>query len=134
MRYLISFLFIALFANVTLSAQCYDCNSRAFLGVYSNGISYKKAQKLNFDNENGSYVTGVIDHTAAAEADLQPFDYIFGIDEYRTNSDRSLTGILRKYESGETVTIHFYRNGKQQKKTVELGKRSDARYNLKFGR
>ncbi len=114
-----------LFSSERLAAQCKDC--QAFLGIYSNSISKKKAKKLGFDNDNGSYVTSVIGNTAAEKAGLQPFDYIYGIDAYRTDYDRSLTAILRKYEPGDKVNLHYYRNGQKQSKTIELGKRSDAK-------
>lgn len=109
-------------------AQCKDCYGTPFLGIYSNGISKDKAKKLQFKNRDGSYVTGIIRNTSAEKAGLQPFDYIYGIDEYRTDFDRSLTDILRKYDPGDMVTLHFYRNGKPQTLKMRLGKRSDAEY------
>lgn len=128
MKYLILLLSFAFLSPDSTLAQCYDCDSDAFLGVYSNGISKTKARKLNFENTEGSYVTGVIRNTAAKEAGLQPFDYVYGVDDYRTNYDRSLTDILRKYEPGDKVIIHFYRNGKTEKRNTKLGMRSDAKY------
>ena len=127
MRYLLLFFVINFFSPEYLNAQCDDCDDYAFLGIYSNSISKKKAEKLGFDNDNGSYVTSVIGNTAAEKTGLQPFDYIYGIDAYRTDYDRPLTAILKKYEPGDKVNLHFYRNGKKQSKTVELGKRSDAK-------
>lgn len=128
MKYLILLLSFAFLSPDSILAQCYNCDSDAFLGVYSNGISKRKAKKLNFENTEGSYVTGVISNTAAKEAGLQPFDYVYGVDDYRTNYDRSLTDILRKYEPGDKVVIHFYRNGKTERRNTKLGKRSDAKY------
>lgn len=131
MKYTISLylLTLFLFSSLNLSAQCDDCYETPFLGVYSNGISRNKAKKLQFENSEGSYVTGVIGNTTAEKSGLQPFDYIFGIDEYRTDNGRSLTYILKKYDPRDEVTIHYYRKGEKQKKKVFLGKRSDAEYN-----
>ncbi len=95
----------------------------AHLGIYSNSVSSQKAKKLNFDNPYGSYVTRVIDNTAAAAAGLQPFDYVYGVDEYRTQKDLNLTGILKKYTPGDEVTLHFIRNGTAQNARVTLGSR-----------
>jgi len=134
MRYLILFCLLGLFTSQNLQAQCDDCYETPFLGVYSNGISKNKARKLNFENSEGSYVTGIIGNTAAEKAGLQPFDYIFGIDEYRTDNGRSLTYILKKYDPRDEVTIHYYRNGKKQQKKARLGKRSDAEYNKRSKR
>lgn len=128
-KYLIALFLVFNIADTALVAQCRDCYETPFLGVYSNGISEKKARQLDFNNSEGSYVTGVIGNTAAEKAGLQPFDYIYGIDEYRTDRGRSLTAILRKYDPGDEVVVHFYRKGDKYTKRVKLGIRSDAVYN-----
>jgi len=129
MKYITALCFLIFFSHPSLLAQCDDCYETPFLGVYSNGISKNKAKKLQFENSEGSYVTGIIGNTAAEKASLQAFDYIFGIDEYRTDHGRSLTYILKKYDPRDEVTVHYYRNGKKQQKKVRLGKRSEAAYN-----
>lgn len=129
MRYLLLLVFFTFFANQAILAQCKDCYENPFLGVYSNGISKKKSKQLQFDNSEGSYVTGIIGNTAAERAALQPFDYIYGVNEYRTDNGRTLTSLLRKFDPGDEVVIHFYRNGKKQKVNTILGTRSDAEYN-----
>jgi len=129
MKYIIALCLLTFFSGQPLFAQCDDCYETPFLGVYSNGISRNKAKKLKFENSEGSYVTGIIGNTAAEKAGLQPFDYIFGIDEYRTDYGRSLTYILKKYDPRDEVTIHYYRNGQKQQQKVRLGKRSEAEYN-----
>lgn len=101
-------------------------SSRAFLGIYSGDMSKEKAKKLGFENRYGSYVTSVFDNSAAQEAGLQPFDYIYGIDEYRVGENQSLTSILRKFDVGEEATIHFTRQGKDYQKQITFGKRSIA--------
>lgn len=108
----------------------WDIDERAFLGINSNGVSEEKAEKLGFENTNGSYITSVISNTAAEKAGLQPFDYVYGINDFRTNEDVSLTEILRKFKTGDKATLHFIRNG--QKKSVEVTflKRSESRNNI----
>ena len=128
MKYCI-YLFVFTIINLPqVFGQCRDCYGTPFLGIYSNGISKKKAKALNFENTEGSYITGVIGNTAAEKAGLQPFDYIYGIDEYRTDYGLSLTSILRKYDPGDEVTLHLYRKGKKETRVINLGKRSDAEY------
>ncbi len=129
MRYLLLLVFLTFCINQDLVAQCKDCYETPFLGVYSNGISKKKSKLLQFDNSEGSYVTGIIGNTAAERAALQPFDYIYGVNEYRTDNGRSLTSLLKKFDPGDEVVIHFYRNGEKQKVNTVLGTRSDAEYN-----
>ncbi len=98
----------------------------AFLGVYLEHLSEKKAKALGFDNPYGSYVSSVIKNTAAEKAGIKPFDYIFGIDEYRVGEEQNLGGILRKYEPGDEATVHFYRKGKKTSKPVIFRPRTDA--------
>lgn len=105
----------------------------AFLGIYSSPISKEKAKKLNFDNPYGSYVTAVMERSTAEQAGLQPFDYIYGIDEYRTGRDQNLTDILRKYDIGENATLHFIRKGEYVKSQVTFGDRDKARSISKSG-
>lgn len=101
-------------------------NNRAFLGIYSEELSREKAERLGIENRYGSYVTSVFENSAAKNAGLQPFDYIYGIDEYRVGEDQSLSNILRRYDAGEQAEVHFIRQGKDYKYNITFGKRSVA--------
>lgn len=102
-------------------------DSYAFLGVHSNSISDEKAAILGFENEYGSYVSRVIGNTAAQKAGLQPFDYIYGINEYRTNEEENLTALLKKFKPGDKATIHFIRNGVKKEVEIIFSKRSESK-------
>jgi S1-C subfamily serine protease len=99
---------------------------KAFLGVYIERISEEKAKKLGFDNPYGSYITGILKNTGAEKAGLKPFDYIYGIDEYRVGERQSLGGILTKYKPGNSATVHFIRKGKKSTTELTFGKSSEA--------
>ncbi len=103
-------------------------NSGAFLGIYSNVLSREKAKKLGLDNYYGSYVTGVIGNTAAERAGIAPFDYIYGIDEYRTGARQNLGTILSKYEPGDRARVYYIRKGSDESTNITLGSRSEAVY------
>lgn len=103
-------------------------NSGAFLGIYSNVLSREKAKKLGLDNYYGSYVTGVIGNTAAERAGIEPFDYIYGIDEYRTGARQNLGSILSKYEPGDRARVYYIRKGSDRSTNVSFGSRSEAVY------
>jgi S1-C subfamily serine protease len=102
-----------------------------FLGVYTEQVSREKAKKLGFDNPFGSYVTGVISGTAAEKAGVQPFDYIYGVDQYRTGEDQNLTHIFRKYEPNERGTLQLVRDKRKETLSVTFGRRDDVRYEEK---
>ncbi|MBE2208114.1 MAG: PDZ domain-containing protein [Saprospiraceae bacterium] len=100
---------------------------RAFLGITSNNVSSEKAAALGFTNAYGSYITEIIPGTAAEDAGLQPFDYVHGINNDRTNEDNDLSALLAKYKAGDRATIHFIRMGKEQSKEVTFVSRNSAR-------
>lgn len=101
-------------------------NNRAYLGIHTNSISNQKAKKLNFDNSNGSYVTRVVKNTAADKNGMQPFDYIYQIDENEFSEDQHLTAVLSKYQPGDKAMVYFIRKGEKLSKKIALGKRSDG--------
>ncbi len=95
----------------------------AFLGVYSSSITKEKARKLGFEDAHGSYVSSVIPKTAAEKAGIEPFDYIYGIDEYRVGENQDLGDILVKYKEGEEAKVYFVRKGSTQTKQIVFGAR-----------
>ena len=97
----------------------------AFLGVYIEKISERKARKLGFDNPYGSYITSIIKNTGAEKAGLMPFDYIYGVDEYRVGEEQSFGGILRRFETGDEAVVHIVRKGKKIKKDIVFLARSE---------
>ncbi len=105
-----------------------ESGNSAFLGINSTSVSTEKAKKLGFDNPYGSYVTKVIDNTAAAKAGLQPFDYVVGVNDSRVDKDQNLTDILRKFKTGDEATLHFIRQGKAQTARVTFVKRPDQEF------
>jgi S1-C subfamily serine protease len=96
---------------------------RAYLGIYTRKISREKADKLGLDNPYGSYVSWVVPNTAADKAGIQPFDYIFGVDQYRVGREQDLVDILHKYYAGEEAQLHLIRQGDRLMKSVTFGER-----------
>jgi hypothetical protein len=98
-------------------------NEKAFLGINYNQISHTKAKKLGFDNPYGSYVSHVIDNTAAENSGIKAFDYIYGIDGKQASDDQGLTCILSKYSAGDQANVMLIRNGRKLTKAVVFGER-----------
>lgn len=105
-----------------------NVHNKAFLGINSGHVSREKAQYLGFENTYGSYVENVIPNTAAQKAGLEIFDYIYGIDEYRTGKDQSLGDILYRYEPDNTANVILIRKGKKLSKTVTFGRKEEAQH------
>lgn len=125
MKYFLAFLTGLLWIS-TLPAQDTTQKS-AFLGVYSEQLSEEKALKLGFDNLYGSYVSKVVENSAADRAKVQPLDYIYGIDEYRTGKEQSLIQIIRKYKPNQEATLHLYRKGEKRTLRVTFGTRVEGK-------
>ena len=120
--------------TITFSVLIFTCgltfaqnhtNNKAYLGVYANAISEKKAKKLKFEQTTGSYITHVLENTAADRAGLKPFDFVYQIDEKTFGSHESLSQLLRNYQVGDQVPVYFIRDGKKQVRQVTLGTKSD---------
>ena len=118
------YLLFSLFAISTYALAnplSHGCD-RAFLGVNSKTVSYEKAEKLGFDNPHGVYITGVVKNSAAEKAGLQPFDYIYAVDEFELTDNQRLIKILDEYEPGDKASIYFIRKGQKESVSVRLGK------------
>lgn len=111
-----------------LQSHAQQSNEKAFLGINYNQISRTKAEKLGFDNPYGSYVSRVIDNTAAESSGIQAFDYIYGIDGNQASNDQGLTCILSKYNAGDQAKVMLIRNGRKLTKTVVFGERRKSSY------
>jgi len=96
-------------------------SSQPFLGITSNKVHPKKAEKLGFDQAYGSYITKVSKGTAAEAAGLKPFDYVTQIGDYQVDEDTNLGHALNNYKAGEITTVSFIRNGKAQTRNIALG-------------
>lgn len=98
----------------------------AFLGIHTDMVSREKATKMGIDNPYGSLVTKVLENTAAQKAGLRPFDFIYGVDEFRTGEEQGLVAILKRYTPGQTGTLHIIRLAKKITLKVTFGRKTDA--------
>ncbi len=98
-----------------------EVESGVFLGVESMQISDAKAKKLGFQNLFGAYVTKVFPNSAASDAGLKPFDYIFGVNKKETSAEADLSSLLSEYSPGDYVTFHLIRDNKRGAFDVRLG-------------
>lgn len=83
-----------------------------------------KAVAVEGSNVAGASVEELTRGGAAAQAGLQAGDVITAVDGESVSSSKQLTGYIRRYRSGQEVTITYVRNGEKQEVTVTLGKAS----------
>ena len=81
-----------------------------------------KAVAVEGSNVAGASVEELTRGGAAAQAGLQAGDVITAVDGESVSSSKQLTGYIRRYRSGQEVTITYVRNGEKRDVTVTLGK------------
>ena len=69
----------------------------------------------------GAEVASVTSGGAADKAGIKEGDVILSVDGNQVTSAKSLSGYVRRYKGGDTVTIEFARHGKVQKVEATLG-------------
>lgn len=87
---------------------------RAFLGVVTE------------DGDGGARITGVTNNSAAEKAGLKKGDIITKINEDKVDDHSDITRVIAKAKPEEKVTITYKRDGKENKVTATLGKRTSS--------
>lgn len=99
---------------------------RPYLGVQYIQLSPTAAQQLNINTEQGAYVKGtngpaVIPGSPAEKAGLKEGDIITKINNQTVDSNNTLSSVIGQYNVGDTVTVTYVRDGKEQTTQVKLG-------------
>jgi S1-C subfamily serine protease len=93
---------------------------KALLGVSGSGLNARIAEELGIEETEGFYVAGVDASMGAALAGIRETDVIIRVDKAEINSFADLTGYLGSKRPGETVSVRFLRDGKEQVVSVKL--------------
>lgn len=72
----------------------------------------------------GAEVASVTSGGAAAEAGIKVGDVILSVDGNQVSSAKSLSGYVRRYKSGDSITLEVARDGSVQNVQVTLGSKS----------
>ncbi|HZV67987.1 MAG TPA: PDZ domain-containing protein [Saprospiraceae bacterium] len=75
---------------------------------------------VNYDGDNGTVITSLIEKGGAKDAGLKPGDLITKIDQYDISDYPSLHEALAHFQPGDVVKVQFVRDDKNQKAKVEL--------------
>lgn len=103
-----------------------DDVSRPQIGIYlvDNNAYYAKEYGLTGE-EDGVLVTDVVDKSPA-KGKLKAGDLILAINDVEVESSAELRSQLYKYKVGDTITIKYVRNGKENTTKLVLTKNTDA--------
>ncbi|HMN73266.1 MAG TPA: DegQ family serine endoprotease [Rhodoblastus sp.] len=106
--------------------QKYGETRRGWLGVRIQNVDDSIAESLNLGKARGALVAGVDDKGPAKPAGLKAGDVIVKFDGKAVDQSRDLPKIVASTPIGKEVEIIVVRDGKEQTKTVKLGRLEDG--------
>ncbi|MBQ9349029.1 MAG: trypsin-like peptidase domain-containing protein [Oscillibacter sp.] len=92
--------------------------NKPYLGISSGTMNATMAAQYKYSIDTGVFVYSVEEGSAAETAGLKMGDVITKVDDKEIKSLEDLNAAKKKYSSGDTATLTYYRDGKSQ--TVEI--------------
>jgi serine protease Do len=111
--------------TVTAQLQQYGEIRRGWLGVKIQQVTDEIADSLNLKPARGALVAGVDDKGPAKPAGIEAGDVIVKFDGKDIKEMRDLPRIVGDTPVGKDVEVVIVRKGKEEKKTVKLGRLED---------
>src|SRR5262249_6139331 len=99
---------------------------RGWLGVRIQQVTDEIADSLSIKPARGALIAGIDDKGPAKPAGLEPGDVVVKFDGRDIKEMRDLPKIVAETPVGKTVEVVVMRKGKEEKKTVKLGRLEDA--------
>ena len=100
---------------------------RGWLGVRIQQVSDEIAESLSVKPARGALVAGIDDKGPAKPAGIEPGDVIVKFDGKDVKEMRDLPKIVADTPVGKDVEVIVVRKGKEEKKTVKLGRLEDEK-------
>ncbi len=112
-------------------------DDRGWLGVSISEVSADKAKELKLPAERGVLLTDVEANSPAAKAGLKSGDVITEFSGQRVEGTAQFARLVRETPGGRTAQITYWRDGRSQTISVQLGERRSAYdlgrdFNFKF--
>jgi serine protease DegQ len=107
---------------IEISAQLerYGTVHRGVLGVVAGDLTPPLAKAMGAPVAHGALIREVEPNTAAAKAGLRAGDIVFRAAETEISSGADLRNIVGLTETGESISISFYRDGREMAATVTI--------------
>ena len=99
---------------------------RGWLGVRIQQVTDEIAESLSIKPARGALVAGIDDKGPAKPAGIEPGDVIVKFDGKDIKEMRDLPRIVADTPVGKDVEVIIIRKGKEEKKTVKLGRLEDG--------
>jgi serine protease Do len=100
---------------------------RGWLGVRIQQVSDEIAESLSIRPARGALIAGIDDKGPAKPAGIEPGDVVVKFDGKDIKEMRDLPKIVADTPVGKDVEVVVIRNGKEEKKTVKLGRLEDEK-------
>jgi serine protease Do len=100
---------------------------RGWLGVRIQQVTEEIADSLSIKPPHGALIAGVDDKGPAKPAGIEPGDVIVKFDGQDIKEMRDLPKIVAETPVGKDVEVTVIRKGKEEKKTVKLGRLADEK-------
>ena len=99
---------------------------RGWLGVRIQQVTDEIADSLNVKPPRGALIAGIDDKGPAKPAGIEPGDVVVKFDGKDIKEMRDLPKIVAETPVGKDVEVTIIRKGKEENKTVKLGRLDDA--------
>ena len=99
---------------------------RGWLGVRIQQVTDEIADSLSIKPARGALIAGIDDKGPAKPAGIEPGDVVVKFDGKDIKEMRDLPKIVAETTVGKDVEVVIVRKGKEEKKTVKLGRLDDA--------
>jgi serine protease Do len=104
----------------------YGETRRGWLGVRIQQVTDEIADSLNLKPARGALVAGIDDKGPAKPAGIEPGDVIVNFDGHDIKEMRDLPRVVADTPVGKEVQVVVVRKGKEETKTVKLGRLEDG--------
>jgi serine protease Do len=99
---------------------------RGWLGVRIQQVTDEIAESLGMKQTRGALVAGVEEKGPAKPAGIEPGDVIVNFDGHEIKEMRDLPRVVADTPVGKEVPVTIVRKGKEETKTVKLGRLEDG--------
>src|SRR5205814_7565111 len=104
----------------------YGETRRGWLGVRIQQVTDEIAETLGMKLTHGALVAGIDDKGPAKPAGIEPGDVIVNFDGHEIKEMRDLPRVVADTPVGKDVRVTVVRKGKEETKTVKLGRLEDG--------
>ncbi len=120
---------------INMTEEDEDDNSsapKAFMGVFTENLTLKKARELKYNYNYGVLITGVTSNTPADKQGLSKNDILMKFNDTELTDKETFENVIARYKAGDKIKLTYHRDGKEEVIDFEFGKRS-TNININIG-